>query len=242
MTLRQAQDLIETVPETGSTSADLAARLAQAEYLSEGSWLIADRQTAGRGRLGRAWIDGAGNFMGSTVVHLRQGDPSPDTLALVAGLAVHEVIAPRVNRNAILKWPNDLLIDGAKLAGILLERTGDAVIVGIGVNLAHAPDLADRPTVALAALGTVLDRDTFAADLARQLATELDRWRSYGLAPIVSRWEAAGHPCGTALAVDEPDGSLLQGEFAGLTQAGALQLRLADGTVRVMHAGEVRIA
>jgi BirA family transcriptional regulator, biotin operon repressor / biotin---[acetyl-CoA-carboxylase] ligase len=235
-------DLIETVPETGSTNADLAARLTQGGYVGEGVWLVADRQTAGRGRLGRAWIDGSGNFMGSTVVNVRAGDPSPDTLALVAGLALHEVIAPRLSQAAILKWPNDLLVGGAKLAGILLERTGDAVIVGIGVNLAQAPDLPDRATVALVDLGLVLERDAFAEDLARQFATDLDRWRSYGLGPIVKRWETAGHPVGTVLAADEPDGSHVEGEFAGLTEAGALQLRLADGSVRVMHAGEVRIA
>lgn len=233
--------MIETVRETGSTSADLAARLQAGENLPEGSWLVADRQTAGRGRLGRSWIDGAGNFMGSTVVHLRQGDPSPDTLALVAGLALYAVVTPHV-ASAMLKWPNDLLVDGAKLAGILLERIGDTVIVGVGVNLAQAPELADRSTVALAGLGIVLDRDTFAADLVRRFAEDLDRWRSYGLAPIVRRWEAAGHPPGTALSVDDPDGTRLSGQFAGLTESGALQLRLADGSLRVMHAGEVRIA
>jgi BirA family biotin operon repressor/biotin-[acetyl-CoA-carboxylase] ligase len=234
--------LIETVPATGSTSADLAARLAQGEFLSEGTWLVADRQTAGRGRLGRAWLDGAGNFMGSTVVHLRHGDPSPDTLALVAGIALHELVSPKLARAAILKWPNDLQVDGAKLAGILLERTGDVVIVGIGVNLAQAPELTDRETVALADLGVVPDRDGFAAELAQQFATDLDRWRSYGLAPIVSRWESAGHPRGTVLSAHDTDGSRLEGQFGGLTETGALQLRLADGTVRVMHAGEVRIA
>lgn len=233
--------MIETVRETGSTSADLTARLRASENLLEGYWLVADRQTAGRGRLGRSWIDGVGNFMGSTVVHLRHGDPSPDTLALVAGLALHAVIAPLVD-DAILKWPNDLLVGGAKLAGILLERVGDTVIAGIGVNLIQAPELTDRRTVALADLGVAIERDSFSVDLARQFAEDLDRWRSYGLAPIVHRWEAAGHPLGTALSVDEPDGTCLAGQFAGLTEGGALQLRLADGSLRVMHAGEVRIA
>ncbi|MEO5586647.1 MAG: biotin--[acetyl-CoA-carboxylase] ligase [Novosphingobium sp.] len=232
--------MIETVRETGSTNADLAARLGAGESLPEGLWLVADRQTTGRGRLGRAWIDGAGNFMGSTVVHLRHGDPSPDTLALVAGLALHAVLA--AHAPAILKWPNDLLVDEAKLAGILLERVGDAVVAGIGVNLSQAPDLTDRQAVALSSLGVALDRDVFAADLARQFAEDLDRWRSYGLAPIIHRWEAAGYPRGTALSVSEADGTSLDGQFAGLTQAGALQLRLADGSLRVMHSGEVRIA
>ncbi|MGN6355895.1 MAG: biotin--[acetyl-CoA-carboxylase] ligase [Novosphingobium sp.] len=233
--------MLEVVPETGSTSADLAAQLARGGRVAEGVWLIADRQTAGRGRLGRDWQDGAGNFMGSTVVHLRPGDPSPETLALVAGLALHEVVNPKLAEPAVLKWPNDVLVGNAKLAGILLERVGEAVIVGIGVNLAQAPRLADRATTSLADLGAATDRDAFAQDLARQFATDLDRWRSFGLGPIVSRWAAVGHPVGTSLEADDGD-ERLSGTFAGLTDAGALQLRLADGTPRVIHAGEVRIA
>lgn len=232
--------MLEFVREAGSTNADLADRIARGGVLAEGTWLIADRQTAGRGRLGRQWHDGVGNFMGSTVVRLRAGDPSPETLALLAGLALHDVIAPTVTQAVTLKWPNDVLIAGAKLAGILLERAGDAVIVGVGVNLAMAPDVADRPTISLAALGGQIDRDAFATDLARQFAADLDRWRSYGLAPVVSRWTAAGHPAGTMLYVDDA-GRRLQGTFAGLNDAGALRLRLADGSVRVIHAGEVGI-
>lgn len=233
--------MLEVVLETGSTNADLAARLAQGDYVAEGAWLIADRQTAGRGRLGRDWRGGAGNFMGSTVVHLRGGDPSPETLALVAGLALHEVINPKLPEPAVLKWPNDLLVGGAKLAGILLERAGEAVVVGIGVNLTQAPQVEGRATTSLADLGAPSDRNHFAADLARQFAIDLDRWRSFGLGPIVSRWLAAGHPVGTPLEADD-QGAHLSGTFAGLTDGGVLQLRLADGTVRAIHAGEVRIA
>ena len=233
--------MLEVVSETGSTSADLVARLAGGDYVSEGIWLIADRQTAGRGRLGREWQDGAGNFMGSTVVHLRAGDPSPETLALVAGLALHDVLDSKLAASPVLKWPNDVLVGGAKLAGILLERVGGAVVVGIGVNLASAPQMADRETTSLADLGTMIERDAFAADLARQFATDLDRWRSFGLGPVVSRWTAAGHQTGTPLEADD-QGERLLGTFAGLTDTGALQLRLADGSSRVIHAGEVRIA
>lgn len=233
--------MLEVVSETGSTSAELVARLTGGDFVPEGTWLIADRQTAGRGRLGREWQDGAGNFMGSTVVHLRAGDPSPETLALVAGLALHDAIDPNLTESPVLKWPNDVLVRGAKLAGILLERVGDAVVVGIGVNLTSAPQVADRTTTCLADLGTVIGRDAFAADLARQFCTDLDRWRSFGLGPVVGRWTAVGHPVGTPLEADD-QGSRLSGTFAGLTQAGALQLRLADGSTRVIHAGEVRIA
>lgn len=235
---------VETVGETGSTNADLLARLAAGDVLPEGAWLVADRQTAGRGRQGRAWSDGYGNFMGSTLVRVRPTDPPLHTLALVAGLALLEVVAPRLPApvQAQIKWPNDLLIGPAKLAGILLERSGDAVVIGIGVNLAVAPGVEGRETVALSAFGPAPDRDTFAADLARSFATDLARWRDYGLDPVIARWLAAAHPVGTPLLVGEPGEPALAGSFAGLDGDGALRLRLGDGTTRTIHAGEVRLA
>lgn len=236
--------MIRYVPETGSTNADLSARLSGGEHVPEGEWLVADRQGAGRGRLGRAWTDGAGNFMGSTVVHLGAGDLSASTLALVAGLAAHEAISPHVAppRRAILKWPNDVMIGSAKLAGILLERVGNSVILGIGVNLAAAPELTDRATVSLAAFGPAPDRDGFAQTLARQFDLELARWRNFGLAPIVVRWASVAHPIGTPLSVGEPGETPLECEFIGLADDGALLVRLADGSTRAIHAGEVRLA
>lgn len=236
--------MIETVASLPSTSDELAARLARGEMLGEGCWLVADRQTAGRGRQSRAWFDGSGNFMGSTVIRPAFGDPPLPSLALVAGLAVLEAVQPHLPppAHALLKWPNDLLVGGAKLAGILLEQCSGAVIVGIGVNLAAAPELPDRKTVALSAFTPAPDRDLFAADLARAMATEIERWRTYGLGPVISRWQTTAHPQGTPLAVGEPGEEPLIGTFAGLDGNGALLLTLPDGTTRTIHAGEVRLA
>ena len=181
--------------------------------------------------------------MGSTVVWPVPGDPPLGSLSLVAGLAVIEAVASLVPPPSVplLKWPNDVLIGGAKLCGILLERAGDGVIVGIGVNLAQAPQVEGRETIALAAFGPAPDRDLFAQSLASHFATELERWRSYGLEPLLRRWQATAHPLGTPLAVGEPGEEPLTGTFAGLASDGALQLRLANGTTRTIHAGEVRL-
>jgi BirA family transcriptional regulator, biotin operon repressor / biotin---[acetyl-CoA-carboxylase] ligase len=230
--------VIEVVAQTGSTSADLAARLRAGEHVPEGHWRVADSQTCGRGRQGREWLDGAGNFMGSTVVRSRFGDPPLASLSLLAGVALHEVVAP-LAPTALLKWPNDLMVGTAKLAGILIEGEGDCAVVGIGVNLVNAPHLPDRTTIALSDLAAAPPRDEFAVALAQQFDLELERWRNFGLAPIVARWLKAAHPLGTALTI-EPEG--LSGTFAGLTPDGALQLRLGDGTTREVHAGEVRLA
>ncbi|MEP6870170.1 MAG: biotin--[acetyl-CoA-carboxylase] ligase, partial [Novosphingobium sp.] len=209
-----------------------------------GDWLIADRQTQGRGRQGREWFDGLGNFMGSTVVHAVSADPPMASLALVIGLALHEVVSARLAppAQALLKWPNDLMIGQAKLAGILLERVGESVVIGVGVNLAAAPPVEGREVTALAQFGPPPDRDLFAEALAATFSQDLERWRCYGLAPVLARWQAAAHPPGTRLAVGETGEVPLQGVFAGLTDDGALRLRLADGTIRAIHAGEVRLA
>jgi BirA family biotin operon repressor/biotin-[acetyl-CoA-carboxylase] ligase len=228
--------VIHTVAVTGSTNADLLALAASPSPPLEGDWLVADRQDRGRGRQGRSWSDGAGNFMGSTVVRLRPGDPPAPTLALVAGLALHAAVA-RYAVSATLKWPNDLLIGGAKLAGILLERAGDVVVAGFGVNLAAAPQVADRAVIALADVGQAPPRDAFALDLVDRFAAALQRWRGEPLAAVVADWCAAAHPVGTPLIAGGHEGA-----FAGLTPDGALQLRLADGQDRVIHAGEVMLA
>lgn len=211
--------------------------------VEEGSWLRAERQLAGRGRQGRPWISPAGNLYGSTLVRLRAGDPPPPTLGFLAAVALDETaraFLPRAEREKLsLRWPNDLLLAGAKLAGILLERADDTVVVGIGVNLAFHPDLPDRRTTSLSAHGVDVAPGTFASALAESFACWLSRWRRDGLASIRHRWLQRAHPVGTALTARLPDGRVLSGTFDGLAEDGALILRLAGGDRHVIHAGDV---
>ncbi|MEQ1688696.1 MAG: biotin--[acetyl-CoA-carboxylase] ligase [Sphingopyxis sp.] len=236
------------VPETGSTNADLAALFAAGNPLAEATWLIADRQTSGRGRLGRMWHDGAGNFMGSTLVRLRRDDPPAHSLALVTALCVTEALdsvseghpsAPHIQ----IKWPNDIMVGGAKIAGILLERHGDYVVIGAGVNLTSAPPLDDRATIALGTLGITVARNDFASVLAQKVATALVRWRS-GDWPdrVIADWLARAHCVGTPLTLTEGEHAGMRGAFDGLNQDGSLILRLANGSVTAIHAGEVRLS
>lgn len=171
---------------------------------------------------------------------MRADDPPAPTLALVAAVALHEVVSAFLpERKVVIKWPNDLLVEGAKLSGILLERADDAVIIGFGVNLAHHPKGLDRPVTSLAALtGTSPDAEAFLETLAESFARWLQRWRSEGAVPIRDRWLLAAHPVGTALSTHDA-GERVEGLFDGLTEGGALRLRLADGSARVIHAGDV---
>jgi len=228
---------IRTVPETASTNDDVAA-LARAGA-AEGLWLRAERQTAGRGRQGRGWVSPPGNLYVSTLVRLQPDDPPAPTLALAAAVALAETVEAFGARPRI-KWPNDLLIDGAKLSGILLERADDAVVVGLGVNLAHHPEDVDRPATSIAAVtGHAPDPETFLAALAESFVRWLYRWRAEGLAPVRARWLDKAHPQGTALTARLPDGSSYDGLFDGLDMTGALRLRLADGAVHVIHAADI---
>lgn len=233
---------IQTVVETGSTNADLML-LAQGGA-QEGLWLRAERQTGGRGRLGRTWQSPPGNLYASTLVRLRPNDPAAASLALVAAVALQEAVSTYLAgaglaATAMLKWPNDLMIGDAKLSGILLERAEDAVVIGIGVNLAEYPQQLDRPTTSLRQQGVEIAPGDLLDTLAGNFAHWLARWRAEGLAPVCGRWTARAHPPGTALAVQLPDGGRLEGRFERLDADGALMLRLADGSDRVIHAGDI---
>ena len=225
---------IRTIPLTGSTNDDVAA-LARSGA-PEGLWLRAERQTGGRGRQGRDWHAPPGNLHASTLVRLLPSDPPPPTLALAAAVALHGAVAAYAPLHEVMiKWPNDILAEGAKLAGILLERADDAVVIGFGVNLAHHPEGLDRPVTGMRILtGNAPDPTAFLETLAESLARWIARWRGEGLARIRTAWMAAAHPVGTALSTEVGDGL-----FDGLDENGALRLRLADGRSRVIHAGDV---
>lgn len=168
-------------------------------------------------------------------------DPPAAALALVAAVALEEAVRAALPdaTGLRLKWPNDLLLGDAKLSGILLERGGDHVVAGIGVNVAHHPALPDRATTSLHAAGATIDAGALFEDIAIRFATWLGAWRAKGIEPVAARWTTRAHPVGTMLHVRLPDGTALDGRFLGLDAGGALLLGLAGGTRHVIHAGDV---
>lgn len=227
-----------TVAETQSTNADLLAMAG--EGAADGTWLRAERQTGGRGRLGRAWESPAGNLHCSTVLRLRPCDPPAPSLALVAAVAVQEALAGLApGADLRIKWPNDIMAGEAKLSGMLLERAGDAIVIGIGVNVAQAPEVGGRAVARLADLGAATDAQAVMETIAGAFARWVDRWRTYGLVPVRQAWLAAAHPAGTPLRATLPDGAVIEGAFETLGEDGALILRLANGATHVIHAGDV---
>jgi len=200
---------------------------------------VALDQHAGRGRQGRTWVSAPGNFYGSTLVRVRTGDPAPQTLSLAAGLALIEAVEVAVpGQPLLLKWPNDLLLSGRKLAGILLERSGDRIAAGFGVNLAAAPQLTDREG---ASLNSKVVPQAFAPLLAASFSRLLQLWRESPSAMLAQAWLARAHPVGSSLTVHSGSGETVSGTFDGIDPDGALRLRRDDGGLDTIRAGDVQL-
>ncbi len=219
-------------------------------------YIRADRQTAGRGRSGRAWVALTGNLVLSRMGHLGAPPGVIPQLSLVAGVAVFRAVAAEIKgsdraaESLQLKWPNDVLLDGAKLAGILVEATmvgGEQfAIIGIGLNVAKAPEVPGRHTAALAAIAPGAPvpgpdlRDVSRA-VAMHLEDALALWdEGRGFHAIRLAWLAASAPQGTAMTIETTDGRV-SGFFRGLDTDGALILADTLGGVRRYTYGDVTL-
>jgi BirA family biotin operon repressor/biotin-[acetyl-CoA-carboxylase] ligase len=230
--------------ESCSSTNDEAARLARAGA-SHGTIVIAERQTSGRGRDGRAWQSPVGGLYMSAVLRppIPIVDVPPMTLAIGIGLceAVRTTGAP-----AVLKWPNDLLVRERKLAGVLVEAQSqgnrlEAVIVGIGVNISgELPEAVVETGITLAeAAGTTIDREAFVERMLAHVERWVDRYVSVGIEPIIPAWQermAVGLQARATV-----DGASLTGCVAGLDADGALLLRDEDGNVHRVRSGDVEV-
>jgi BirA family biotin operon repressor/biotin-[acetyl-CoA-carboxylase] ligase len=229
---------------TASTNDD-AKRAAQ-DGAPSGAAFIADAQTKGRGRLGRSWHSPAGENLYASFVLRPALDPKVAPLVtLAAGLAVADAIAPCVaHARVALKWPNDVLIDDCKVAGILSEAqlgTDDAwIVVGIGINV-HArsfPDHLRGLATSLALSGaTMLDRGALFVEVAAALSRRLDALHTGDSSSMVEAFVARDALAGRAITVDGSPALAL-----GIAKDGALRIRRPDGTETTLFAGEVRLA
>ncbi|MEM6383675.1 MAG: biotin--[acetyl-CoA-carboxylase] ligase [Pseudomonadota bacterium] len=229
------------VPQVGSTitaSWDLAEAGADVPF-----WLTADEQLAGRGRGGRLWSSKPGNLY-STYLGPAPTVDGAALLPFAVALAVHDAIAPALPEQLQpalrLKWPNDVLHDGAKIAGILIEKRQGRVAIGIGINVAHAPQIPGRRTIGISALGAPANvSDIFealTAAMAKRL-TQLDT-RPQTIGPA---WTAKAVGVGAPVVVDRGE-ETWEGTFDHLAADGALMLRVASGAMRPIYAGDLFIS
>ena len=214
-----------------------------------GLWVTAGEQTAGRGRRGRAWTTGAGNLAASLMLI----DPAPRALAptvsFVAAVALHQAVVdvagPAAAERLALKWPNDLLLDRTKVAGILVEGEAlpsgaFAVVIGIGVNCVSHPDVTEGQAAGdLGARGLPVDAEALFARLAIRMDEELRLWdRGRGFADVRTAWLARAVGIGEPIRVNLADGAVA-GRFEALDEAGRLVLAREDGERQSIGAGDV---
>jgi BirA family biotin operon repressor/biotin-[acetyl-CoA-carboxylase] ligase len=231
--------------EAGSTNTEAFQRAAAGE--PGPLWIMARRQTQGRGRSGRHWASEPGNLYASLLQRLACPQAVVHQLSLLAGVAVVESIIAAAGSTRLaglrLKWPNDVLIGGAKCAGILPESHSEVVVViGIGINLASHPPGRGRAATDLAAHGAVVTPEAMLAILAPAVQRWLAVWDcGRGFAAVRAAWLKHGGALGESLTVDTGR-ERIAGTFLDLDAGGALVMRDAQGLERKLTFGDVTLA
>jgi BirA family biotin operon repressor/biotin-[acetyl-CoA-carboxylase] ligase len=232
-----------------SSTMDVAADAAQSGA-PEGLVILADEQTAGRGRRGRTWSSPPGAGLYCSIVlrpPIDEGGRIVSTLTLAAGVAVREAIRRATGLALDLKWPNDVVIGRRKVAGILAEGAAigtavQTVVLGIGLNImpaAHPVEIADRATSLEAELGRAVDRMMVLEELLVALPARYDDLRRGGVDDLLQAWRAAAPSAHGASVEWEAAGGTRRGVTAGIDDTGALLIRTPAGTERVVG-GEIR--
>ncbi len=208
-------------------------------------WVTAERQSAGRGRRGRSWTSERGNLAASLLLT----DPGPPEhwpeLSFVAALAVHDAvaeIAPELRSRLAIKWPNDLLLDGAKFAGILIEAEGTeggAVAIGIGVNCTSHPPNTTYPATDLAAAGAIVSSGALFSALTAKMVGRVAQWnRGEHFSTIRADWLARAAGLGEVIRVRLADREIV-GCFEAIDETGRLMLLLPEGGREAIAAGDL---
>lgn len=232
-------------PVVGSTNDEVKVLLAQGAV--EGTVVRAERQTTGRGRRGRRWISEPGNLYCSLLLMPKCPLIQVSQLSFVMAVAVGRAILPFLTMPETLsyKWPNDLLLQKEKVAGILIEtesqggQVAEACVVGIGLNLNSLPDHPAYPVTALQHHATApLNRDVVFTALLDQIKAAYQTWRQEGFDPIREEWLQRAHGLGKEVGVTRGEKEI-RGQFIGLTSGGALLLKDANGKVHEFMSAEI---
>jgi BirA family biotin operon repressor/biotin-[acetyl-CoA-carboxylase] ligase len=233
---------IRLVGTTESTNADVAT--AARAGAPEGLVVVAEQQTAGRGRLDRSWESPArAGALVSALLRPRIDPARWPLLALLTGLAAVEAVIAVGQIDAALKWPNDVMADGRKLGGILVERVDDAVVVGAGINVSTRRDeLLVETATSLALVGGVTDREILVKELLRALARRYVAWRDTegAASSVLPAYRERCETIGQQVELQQPGGATVRGHAVGVDDDGRLLVREADtGAERAWLVGDV---
>ena len=238
---------LEVVDETGSTNTDLIE--AAARGAPSGTVRVAEFQTRGRGRRGRDWHSGLGGALTFSLLwRFEQGAGFLSGLSLTVGVALARVMHRRGATDVMLKWPNDLLWRHLKLAGILIELSGDvmgptAAVIGIGLNLRLPESVKsriDQPVVDLAKIGIDADRNQLLAEILAELGAVLDVFSTEGFAPFRDEWNGAHAYQDKMVRLKMPDRIEFEGRVEGAAEDGALTISTRSGP-RKFYGGELSL-
>lgn len=237
---------VEVLAEVDSTNAE-ARRRAEAGQTGP-VWIVARRQTAGRGRRGREWITQDGNLAATLLITTDLPAAEAAQITFVAALAVADLLDVFTPSSLVaIKWPNDVLIDGVKASGILVESGPAArglwLAIGVGVNLAQAPGGLERPATAVTArlradFGGPPPIEAAAEILAESFANWMERWRNLGFQVVLDAWTQRAVGLNGAC-IARLGQETVSGVADGVAADGALRLRTADGSLRLISAGDV---
>ena len=233
---------IRVVDETGSTNADV--RAAGEAGAAEGLVIVAERQRAGRGRLDRHWESPArASVLMSVLLRPAVAPARLPLVPLLTGVAVVEAVRAIAELPAMVKWPNDVLVDGRKLGGILVERTADgSVVVGVGVNVSTRPDELPVPTgTSIQIAGGAVDRESLVKETLRAFERRYASFTEAAGAPesVMPVYREVCDTIGRAVEVQLPDGASARGVAVSVDDSGMLVVRGADGVERTWSAGDV---
>lgn len=228
----------------GSTNAE-ALKLAR-EGERGPLWIVAERQTAGRGRRSRTWVSQPGNLFATLLLTAARAPAHRPQLSLVTALALHDALVgidEELKRRVAIKWPNDLLLDRKKFAGILVEGEGGeeegAVAIGIGVDCVSHPSETDYPAISLGAAGIAISPAMLIGPLSAKMVGRLAQWNDgEGFSTVRADWMARAAGIGERVGVRLPDRELW-GVFEALDEAGHLLLRLPDGRLETITAADM---
>jgi len=232
--------------DTLSSTNDLATSLAEIQ-VPEGTVIVAEEQTAGRGRMGRPWVSPRGGIWLSVILRPHLPLAQVPIVGFAASTAVARAIRVTTGLLARVKWPNDVLINGRKVAGILAEAgpDGEWVVVGIGINANIAPDDLPKGAAHAAAsleelLGHPVDRGVLTKTLLRELERSYEELSTVGPMATLRRWREMADTLGRVVRVEMPEGAL-EGIACDIDDSGALVVRLRNGTLQRVIAGEIAV-
>lgn len=228
---------VDVVAECDSTN---TALLARADMAPSGAVLVAERQTAGRGRMGRRWHAEPGASLTFSLLHKLPRGLAPSGLSLAVGVAVAEALRELGVDGVALKWPNDILCDGKKLGGILIELASSAAVIGVGLNLRSPADLPADVKASAAALDRAMDRSELLAHLLLSLRAVLEAFGNGGFGALRERWLALNAYAGAPVRVLAEFSPTLEGRCAGVDADGALLLETTSGIQRIVS-GDVSL-